>query len=66
MIVVVPKADKAPTHGEITRFLDGKISKWWMPDDTVLTDELPIGATGKVLKARLREQFGDHKLPNNN
>ncbi|MBT5572213.1 MAG: long-chain-fatty-acid--CoA ligase [Alphaproteobacteria bacterium] len=66
LIVVVPKTDKSPTHGEITRFLDGKIAKWWMPDDTVLTDELPIGATGKVLKAKLREQFGNHKLPNGN
>jgi acyl-CoA synthetase (AMP-forming)/AMP-acid ligase II len=63
LIVVVPKTGREPTHGEITRFLDGKIAKWWMPDDTVLTDELPIGATGKVLKAKLREQFGDHELP---
>jgi len=29
----------------------------------VLIDELPLGATGKVLKTKLREQFGDHKLP---
>ncbi|MDG2269562.1 MAG: 3-(methylthio)propionyl-CoA ligase [Alphaproteobacteria bacterium] len=63
LIVVVPKTGREPTHSEITRFLDGKIAKWWMPDDTVLTDELPIGATGKVLKAKLREQFGDHQLP---
>ncbi len=63
LLIVVPAAGKTPTHADMTKFLDGKITKWWMPDDTVLTDELPIGATGKVLKAKLREQFGNHKLP---
>ncbi len=63
LLVVVPKPGKAPTHAEMASFLDGKVAKWWMPDDTVLTDALPLGATGKVLKTKLREQFGDHKLP---
>jgi acyl-CoA synthetase (AMP-forming)/AMP-acid ligase II len=63
LLIVVPAAGKSPSHADMTEFLEGKITKWWMPDDTVLTDELPIGATGKVLKAKLREQFGDHKLP---
>jgi len=63
LLVVVPKPGKTPTHTDMSAFLDGKIAKWWMPDDTVLTDALPLGATGKVLKTRLREQFGAHKLP---
>jgi len=63
LLIVVPAAGKSPTHAEMSEYLTGKITKWWMPDDTVLTDELPIGATGKVLKAKLREQFGNHKLP---
>lgn len=63
LLIVVPAAGTSPSHADMTTFLEGKITKWWMPDDTVLTDELPIGATGKVLKAKLREQFGDHKLP---
>ena len=63
LLIVVPATGKNPTHADMTRYLEGRISKWWMPDDTVLTDALPIGATGKVLKAKLREQFGNHKLP---
>jgi acyl-CoA synthetase (AMP-forming)/AMP-acid ligase II len=63
LLVVVPAPGKSPTHAEMTAFLADKVAKWWLPDDTVLTDELPLGATGKVLKTRLREQFGDHKLP---
>jgi acyl-CoA synthetase (AMP-forming)/AMP-acid ligase II len=63
LLIVVPVAGKTPSHAELTTHLDGKIAKWWMPNDTVLTDALPLGATGKVLKSELRTQFGDHKLP---
>jgi len=63
LLIVVPASGKSPTHEEMTSFLDGKIAKWWLPDDTVHIDELPLGATGKVLKTELREQFGNHKLP---
>ena len=63
LLIVVPASGKSPTHEELTSFLDGKIAKWWLPDDTVHIDELPLGATGKVLKTELREQFGNHKLP---
>jgi acyl-CoA synthetase (AMP-forming)/AMP-acid ligase II len=63
LLILVPKPGKAPTHAEMTAFLEDKIAKWWLPDDTVMTDELPLGATGKVLKTELRAQFGDHQLP---
>ena len=42
---------------------EGKIAKWWTPDDVVFVDAIPLGATGKVLKNVLREQFKDHELP---
>ena len=38
---------------------EGKIAKWWMPDDALFVDELPHGATGKVLKTKLRELYGN-------
>ena len=44
-------------------FLDGKIAKWWMPDDVVFVDEIPHTATGKIQKIVLREQFKNHVLP---
>jgi fatty-acyl-CoA synthase len=40
----------------------GKIPKWQVPDDVIFVDALPIGATGKVLKSKLRESFGDYLL----
>ena len=43
--------------------MDGKIAKWWMPDDVVFVNEIPHTATGKILKTALRDQFKDYTLP---
>ena len=48
---------------EILGFMQGKIAKWWMPDDVTFVDEIPHSATGKILKTALREKFRDHALP---
>jgi fatty-acyl-CoA synthase len=39
------------------------VAKWWIPDDVQFVDNLPLGATGKILKTRLREQFSGYRLP---
>jgi fatty-acyl-CoA synthase len=41
----------------ILEFLNGKIAKWWMPDDVVFIQKIPLTATGKMQKLKLREQF---------
>ena len=51
------------TREELLRFYDGKIAKWQIPDDVVFVDAIPIGATGKMLKTRLREMLRDYTLP---
>ena len=43
--------------------MEGKIAKWWMPDDVAFVDEIPHTATGKILKTALREKFKDYVLP---
>jgi len=63
LLIVVPKAGRQPSKESITAFLGDKIAKWQLPDDVVFVPEIPHGATGKVLKARLREQFKDYRLP---
>ena len=57
-----PKGVDITPH-EIIAFYDGKIAKWWTPDEVIFVDELPHTATGKLLKTQLREDFKDHKLP---
>jgi fatty-acyl-CoA synthase len=48
---------------EFLAFLEGKIAKWWMPDDVVFVDDIPLGATGKIDKKLLRERMKDYVLP---
>jgi acyl-CoA synthetase (AMP-forming)/AMP-acid ligase II len=63
LLVVVRKAGGTVTREEILAFFEGKVAKWWMPDDVVFTDELPHTATGKLLKTKIRETYRDHRLP---
>ena len=63
LLIVVPKEGKTVTRDDMLEYLDGKIAKWWTPDDVVFVDELPHTATGKIKKTTLREQFRDYELP---
>ena len=63
LLVVAKKPGAELTREQMLAFYEGKTAKWWIPDDVVFVDAIPLGATGKMLKARLREQFKDHKLP---
>ncbi|WP_319824289.1 3-(methylthio)propionyl-CoA ligase [Thalassovita sp.] len=62
LLVAVRKPGAQVSTQDILAHFNGKIAKWWTPDDVVFVDEIPIGATGKVLKNRLRERFDTHLL----
>lgn len=57
LAIVVPRPGQSVTHDALTEFIAPKFAKWWLPDATVITDTLPIGATGKILKRELRDQY---------
>jgi fatty-acyl-CoA synthase len=63
LLIVTRKPGQDVTREELLDFMRDKIARWWMPDDVVFVDSLPHTATGKLLKTRLREEFGNHKLP---
>jgi fatty-acyl-CoA synthase len=63
LLVVVRKPGKEPSKADILGFLDGKVAKWWMPDDVAFVAEIPHTATGKIQKTTLRQQFKDYRLP---
>jgi 3-(methylthio)propionyl---CoA ligase len=63
IVAVVKRPGMDVTRDELIKFYDGKTAKWQMPDDVVFVDVIPLGATGKMLKTRLREQLKDYKLP---
>ena len=63
LLIIVPKKDRRPGKEDLLRFLEGKVAKWWLPDDVVFVSEIPHTATGKIQKMTLREQFRDYRLP---
>ena len=63
LLVVVLKQGQSATRTEMLAFLEGKVAKWWMPDDVVFVAEIPHTATGKIQKTALRERFKDYVLP---
>jgi fatty-acyl-CoA synthase len=63
LLVVVKKPNAELTREALLAFFEGKVAKWWMPDDVVFVDAIPLGATGKMQKNKLREQFKDYQLP---
>jgi fatty-acyl-CoA synthase len=63
LLVVVLKPGAQVTREALLAFYDGKVAKWQVPDDVAFVDAIPLGATGKMQKMKLREQFKDHRLP---
>jgi fatty-acyl-CoA synthase len=63
LLIVVKKQGEDVSRDDLLKFYEGKVAKWWIPDDVLFVNELPHTATGKLLKTKLREDYGDHKLP---
>ncbi len=63
LLIIHPRPDAQVSKEQILDFLKDKVAKWWLPDDVQFVEAIPHGATGKILKTRLREQFKDYKLP---
>jgi fatty-acyl-CoA synthase len=63
LVIAVKKAGANVTREDLLKFYEGKIAKWWIPDDVTFVEQLPHTATGKLLKTKLRQDFKDYKLP---
>ncbi len=63
IVAVAKRAGAEVTREELLKFYEGKTAKWQIPDDVVFVDAIPLGATGKMLKTRLREQLAGYRLP---
>eukprot|EP01090_Pellita_catalonica_P002219 TRINITY_DN11846_c0_g1_i1.p1 TRINITY_DN11846_c0_g1~~TRINITY_DN11846_c0_g1_i1.p1 ORF type:complete len:562 (-),score=85.15 TRINITY_DN11846_c0_g1_i1:3-1472(-) len=61
LLIIVKKEDAELSKETVLKFFEGKIAKWWIPNDVIFASELPHTATGKVLKKTLREIYKDHK-----
>jgi 3-(methylthio)propionyl---CoA ligase len=63
IIAVVKKPGAEVAVADLLKFYEGKTAKWQIPDDVVFVEAIPLGATGKMQKMKLREQLKDYKLP---
>jgi len=63
IVIAVAKKGQSLTREELLKFYEGKIAKWWTPDDVVFVEDLPHTATGKLSKLTLREKFKDYRFP---
>ncbi|MBY0533171.1 MAG: long-chain-fatty-acid--CoA ligase [Xanthobacteraceae bacterium] len=62
VLIVIPKPGVTLEKRELLAFLEGKIAKWWMPDDVIFVSEIPHSATGKIQKVELRKQFQNYRI----
>jgi fatty-acyl-CoA synthase len=65
LLLVKLKEGETATPAEYLTHLEGKIAKWWMPDDVVFVEDIPLGPTGKIDKKVVRERLKDYRLPGN-
>jgi acyl-CoA synthetase (AMP-forming)/AMP-acid ligase II len=63
VVCVVKKPGSQLSAAELIKFYEGKTAKWQIPDDAIFVEAIPLGATGKMLKTKLREQLAGYKLP---
>lgn len=63
LLIVVKNGEGDVTPDELKAYLDGKIAKWWIPDDVQYIEDMPHTATGKIQKMKLREMFDDYEFP---
>ena len=63
LLIVVKKPGEEPSKEALLAWFQGKVAKWWIPDDVAFVNELPHTATGKLSKIHLREQFVDYVMP---
>jgi fatty-acyl-CoA synthase len=64
VVCVVKKPGAELSAADLLKFYEGKTAKWQIPDDVIFVDAIPLGATGKMLKTKLRTQLTEYKLPN--
>jgi fatty-acyl-CoA synthase len=63
LLLVQLKPGESSNREEFLKHLEGRIAKWWTPDEVLFVDDIPLGATGKIDKKRIRAQFADFRLP---
>lgn len=62
LLIAVRREGRNVSAADVLAFFDGKIAKWQIPDDVIFVEALPLNGTGKLMKNKLREQYGEYLL----
>jgi 3-(methylthio)propionyl---CoA ligase len=57
LLFVVRKQGHALERAEMLEFLSTQVARLCVPDEVIFLDSLPVGGTGKIQKAVLRQQY---------
>ncbi len=57
ILLIIKREGQEVTKAEMMAFLEGKVAKWWLPDQVLFVSSLPHTATGKLLKRQIRDEF---------
>jgi acyl-CoA synthetase (AMP-forming)/AMP-acid ligase II len=63
LLIIVPRAGCSPDPAHVRAFFEGRISKWSIPDEVIVAESIPHGATGKILKLELRRRYAARLTP---
>lgn len=62
LLVIQPRPGTTPSAESVKDYLSGRVPKWWLPDAVEFIETIPLGATGKILKTRLREMYDGYQF----
>lgn len=62
VLVVEPRRGEDVEAGNLIDALRGRVADWWLPDEVVEVAAMPLAASGKIDKNRLRADYADGKI----
>lgn len=58
VLLVEMREGSAVSDAALIEALRGRVASWWVPDAVIRVAHMPLAATGKIDKMRLRAEFG--------
>jgi 3-(methylthio)propionyl---CoA ligase len=62
VLIVAPRQGRSIDAQELLNDLRGKVASWWIPDQVVQIEAMPLAATGKINKNQLRDDYANGTL----
>jgi fatty-acyl-CoA synthase len=63
LLLVQLKPGESASREEFLQHLEGRIAKWWTPDEVLFVEDIPLGSTGKIDKKVIRARYAGYRLP---